>query len=131
MIYELGGRVIEYDETLSYREYSYTPNDSETKMLISDERIKVFWEYIGEGLHGDYNKDDPEDIPLLRYSAEYKNNETDEWEYIDGYCTTVPVDTPESELKKKLEVIFKTLRTLYKEDEPDGVRTISSILSWI
>jgi len=32
-----------------------------------DSNIVVSLEYIGEGLSGDYDEEDPEDVPLLRF----------------------------------------------------------------
>lgn len=59
---------------------------------------KVVWEYIGEGLSGEYNPEDPTDTPLLRFSCyEYihRDNEghiIDDWEQMNdaSYCTRMP-----------------------------------------
>ena len=65
--------------------------------LIRD-NIKVELVELGEGLSGDYNPDDPNDIELLRfYVAIHKG---DDWEDIDdaSYCTQMPVSaTPEQQ----------------------------------
>ena len=44
-------------------------------------QVKVELEWIGEGLDGDYNPGDPNDVPLLRFCVYKKIN--DQWEAID------------------------------------------------
>ena len=38
-------------------------------LISKDGRVKVVLEYIGEGNSGDYQPDDPDDKPLLRFSV--------------------------------------------------------------
>lgn len=58
--------------------------------------VKVSIEYIGEGYHGDYDPEDPDDKQLLRFSVYKWNAEPHicEWESVqDGsYCTYLPAD---------------------------------------
>ena len=53
---------------------------------------KIVFVDIGEGLNGEYNPDDPDDIPLLRFDSYTLVN--DDWEPIDdgSYCTQVRAD---------------------------------------
>lgn len=48
----------------------------------------IEWEDIGEGLAGDYNPDDPDDVPLLRFTITGGP--------CDGlsYCTDIQVGAP-------------------------------------
>lgn len=52
--------------------------------------IIVEWEDIGEGLAGDYNPDDPHDVPLLRFTIQGGP--------FDGlsYCTDIAVGAPQA-----------------------------------
>lgn len=56
--------------------------------------VKVELESIGEGYNGDYDPDDPEDQPLLRFTV--LKLVDGEWEQIDdaSYCTELPESTP-------------------------------------
>ncbi len=50
------------------------------------------WEDIGEGLAGDYNPGDPNDIPLLRFSVSQDGEQIEN----GSYCTLVRADAPQS-----------------------------------
>ena len=55
----------------------------------------VEWEYIGEGCDGDYDWQDPDDLPMLRANLSYKNKPC-----TDGsYCTQATTTTSKKELK--------------------------------
>ena len=43
--------------------------DCTVEMMLEEDGIRVEWEDIGEGICGDYNPEDPDDIPLLRFSV--------------------------------------------------------------
>ena len=61
-----------------------------TKFMKSG--VSVTMEDIGEGLYGDYNRDDPADEPMLRF---YVDKLVDDcWEEVDSgsYCTSLNVD---------------------------------------
>jgi hypothetical protein len=85
--------------------------DWEDSAVSDDGRVKVTWIDIGEGLSGDYDEEDPDDIPLLRYDTyvhrdkvgnlELEDDGESEWLTLDdgSYCTQVPVDTDSRILK--------------------------------
>lgn len=58
-------------------------------VIYSDEdsNFRLVWEYIGEGLYGDYDSDDSTDEPLLRFTIEQRV--MDDWDAVEGasYCT--------------------------------------------
>ena len=59
---------------------------------------RVVWEYIGEGWSGDYDPEDPSDIPLLRFSCSKRTTCADHsegWEELpdSSYCTRMPATT--------------------------------------
>jgi len=86
-----------------------------------DDRIKVVFEYVGEGKNGKY-KENETDIPLLRFwvyrkpyttllsSGFYTN--VDEWKEIEGltYRTNIKIDAKEIDIIKKAnEIAIKVL----------------------
>ena len=63
---------------------------------IIRDNVRVEWDYIGEGISGDYNGDNPEDIKLLRFRVSSRDGAEDIWTDVDdgSYCTCMPLDTP-------------------------------------
>lgn len=89
-----------------------------------DGMVKVEWTNLGEGMCGEYNSDDPEDVALLRFDAWVKvtgtdmdeirglnNYEDDEWGYKENgsYCTMTEVDTHGPILMKLAQLIADEL----------------------
>ena len=90
-----------------------------------DGMVKVEWTDLGEGVCGDYNSDDPEDVALLRFDAWVKVTGTDmdemrgltnnylddEWGYKENgsYCTMTEVDTHGPILMKLAQLIADEL----------------------
>lgn len=96
--------------------------------LIRD-TVKVELEYIGEGYNGDYDPDDPEDQPLLRFTV--LKLVDGEWEQIDdaSYCTQLPESIPNDE---KMWVLTFIMNEVY--DAVVGGASIKKrceLLSWI
>jgi hypothetical protein len=62
---------------------------------LEKDRVLVEWVELGEGLVGEYNEDDPDDIELLRFDVCWKDDEG-EWEAVcdASYCTRMPVKAP-------------------------------------
>jgi hypothetical protein len=88
--------------------------------------IRVTWAYIDEGQDGEYNPDDPADIPLLRFSCERAQGSEPDWvEVPDGsYCTRLPVDTPVRNLVRAAIDILEAL------EQPSPKRRLEA-LSWL
>ena len=92
--------------------------------------VKVELENIGEGWSGDYDPDDPDDEPLLRFTVSKKDADG-EWQQVDdaSYCTQIRADTPEPRLREILNYLM--------DEVGDSVESGSSIkrrcewLSWI
>lgn len=68
-------------------------------------RWQLIWEYIGEGTRDSYNEDDPEDVPLLRVTLYYEEDEVEN----GSYCTLAPVDTNQDILNKMSSSLFANL----------------------
>lgn len=86
---------------------------------IKDDRVHlVELSYIGEGYHGDYNENDPEDKPLLRADVYGRNEETENWDMIASTCTHYPATC--SEVEKEF-LALTILRVLHGETNPREV----------
>jgi hypothetical protein len=111
-----------------------------------DGDLKVQFEYIGEGLSGDYTGEE-DDVPMMRfytYKKEYIENgqgiDHPDWNWAEmedgSWCTQVPVDTPKETLEKMTKVILEKMKEVVGEYGEDGIqdyniRKVSSECSWI
>jgi hypothetical protein len=90
-----------------------------TEMCLEHGQYRAVWEYIGEGAMGEYNRDDPQDEPFLRFTCYQRLpafNEIGEqvgweWEQMTdaSYCTYMPVDAPPALLAKALGLVLEAL----------------------
>jgi len=88
-------------------------NENFQNIHLERGNFRVAWEYIGEGLSGDYNENDPNDSPMLRfYCEEYKDG--DWYELPSGsYCTQ---HTTEESLDVLLVKAGRILEIISKDD---------------
>jgi len=100
---------------------------SDENVLIR-EKVKVELVDLGEGYHGDFNPDDPEDEPLFRFDIYCFDDDTNGWELVsDGsYCTTTPVSTPADLKKKIIEYIMDKV-----EGPLNKGKSIKGICQWL
>ena len=97
--------------------------------------IKVELVDLGEGLCGDYNPEDPDDVELFRFDVSYRD-EHGNWNPIpdSSYCTRLRVNIPEKLKKKALIVLIKEYHNAvgpkYTELSP-SVKKLGERLSWI
>jgi len=70
---------------------------------------RVTWEWIGEGWSGDYDENDPQDTPLLRFYCDKKVKGG--WEEMSdaSYCTRMPITSPKDYLKRAAEIILQAI----------------------
>lgn len=102
-------------------------------VVIKDDTIVAVLEDIGEGISGDYNPEDEDDVQLLRFSV-YIKNEDGVYEQMDdaSYCTQIPLSTPYGELARLCMIIFKEYRDVadaYKNGS--SVKKLGERLSWL
>lgn len=104
--------------------------------FIGDNRIEsVHWavEFVDldEGWHGEYNPDNPEDEPLLRFDMYSRENSKREWRepYDSSYCTQINADKVTKAQKRKLLVHLLNQVIDLQSDEP--VKKLCERLSWI
>ena len=93
---------------------------------IESENFLVIISHIGEGYEGDYNEEDPEDKPLLRYDIYHKSNE-DEVIPDGSSCTNISINSLSSDVEHFFkEVVLVEAEELLKEIE-DTSYSLSSI----
>jgi len=70
---------------------------------------KVVWEWIGEGWNGDFNPEDSDDVPLLRFSCYHFLN--GDWQQMDdaSYCTRMPISSNRFHLVKAAMIILEAI----------------------
>jgi len=99
------------------------------KYKNSDKEVLVEWTDLGEGIQGDYNPDDPEDIALLRFDISL----IDKGETIPiedaSYCTQVPVDTDDKILKEGLEMMMEEIFDAVIHG--NSIKKVCERMSWI
>ncbi len=87
-------------------------NDLESPdvITISDNKLRVDFEHIGEGWSGDYNPDDKEDNPLVRYTVSVRRPDADPdaWEQMDdaSYCTRIPLATSNDDMGVLAAIVY-------------------------
>ena len=111
--------------------------------------VKVCLEFLGEGSCGDYDAEDPNDEPLLRFSVygnraeiEKKNDSTDDYAWDGGgdgepwvaladasYCTNLPATLPEADQRAALAVLMLEVKDPVEDGHP--IKKLCERLSWI
>lgn len=91
--------------------------------------VRVSWEELGEGLDGDYDPNDPDDVELLRFDVSvFKDGY---WEAVDdaSYCTLMPISAPDilksSGLRIIMDEVYEPLMAGY------SIKKVCERLSWI
>lgn len=106
------------------------PEAADTDNRLVRGRVAVEWSELGEGLHGDYDPDDPDDVELLRFDFWIWSEEEDCWVGPEdtSYCTAFPVQTPVRWKRAGLEAMMDEAG----EDVLSGnARRTCERLSWI
>ncbi len=132
------------------RQQNYEASMSDKTELITcgdielvRENVKVVLENIGEGLCGDYDPDDEDDDPLLRFSvygrrgmeaddfALERGYEGEEWApFSDGsYCTQISATLPEEKLRALLEELMDEV--FDAANQGHSIKKLCERLSWI
>ena len=104
-----------------------------------DNRVRVELDDIGEGLSGDYNPGDPNDVSLARFtilryakdSHESAEDEGWEWEPVDGvsFCTQIPTSTKPRELQRLAGLILQSVYWDVKSGT--SIKRKAGLLSWL
>jgi len=101
---------------------------ADQEITVSMGALKIVWEHLGEGRFGDYNPDDSEDDPLMRFTVLiYSNKEKDYVPVEDGsYCTLIEVDKATA---FELEILGQMILTSFK-NSTNPKRTLEAA-SWL
>jgi hypothetical protein len=111
-------------------------------------KLRLVWEWIGEGWSGDWQHDDPNDEPLLRFTVYYLTlapiydttadyyeatvqvGYTSHWEELDdaSYCTMMPYDTHSYALIKAANFILNEIDGAI---DTRNYKRILEALSWM
>jgi len=99
--------------------------------------VRVDFEWNGEGVSGDYNDDDPNDEPRLRFTVYRREDEEPTgWAQVEdaSYCTNVPARAPRNILARALKRIFDEVADEVEQDQSVKIlcENLSDIsLDWI
>lgn len=95
------------------------------------ENVKVEWVELGEGLCGDYDPNNPEDIEFLRFDVYVLRD--NEWEWVNdaSHCTRFPADATIQQRMRGLEILIKRFHEALHDDIDVSVKKLAEELSWI
>lgn len=135
-----GDYVEDSDTVDNLVDFSVTGDPYEPRVYINaleglpaaiDRNIKVEWTDIGEGLSGDYDPDNPEDISLLRFDVYVVRD--GQWSEVDdaSYCTQMPAGTDVETLKRAAAYLAKKYADVLTDDPDTSVKKLGERLSWI
>lgn len=98
--------------------------------LVRD-NVKVSWAELGEGLHGDYDPMNPDDVELLRFDVFVMRN--GEWEEKENasYCTNFPVSSTIVEKFAGLQILLDRFHEALSADIDVSVKKLGEEMSWI
>lgn len=92
-------------------------------------QVKVLVEWMGEGWDGDYDGNNPNDVPFLRFSVSKWHG--DFWEAIDdsSYCTLLPATIDgDMAMEAAKQILSRVEATVL---EGGSIKKICEKLSWI
>lgn len=105
--------------------------DIKTPMSLRSNTLRIDWYDADEGLNGDYDPDNPDDIHLLRFDVYAKKPNSRIWTAVEdaSYCTNMPIDTDPAILERALRYLFKEYEDAMKSG--GSVKKLGEGLSWI
>lgn len=103
----------------------------EIVMQLIKSGVRAEWLNIGEGLTGDYNPEDQDDIQLLRFDISVRNH--GKWAEVEdaSYCTQMPADTLAPVLEPGLRYILDEYVQTLRAHPFSSVKKLGERLSWL
>lgn len=113
--------------------------DVDTPLSVRDDILRVDWYNAGEGICGDYNPENPQDVNLLRFDvyiagdAGTEDESDDGWREVEdaSYCTNIPANTTQEILEESLKYIFSEYREVIDQYPYNSLKRLGERLSWI
>lgn len=113
--------------------------DIDTLLSIRDNVLRVDWYNAGEGICGDYNPNNSQDVNLLRFDVyimenpEVGNDSDKSWRAVEdaSYCTNMPTNVSKEILEKSLKYIFSEYRAVIDQYSYSSLKKLGERLSWI
>ena len=98
------------------------------EILVKSKKVKglsvsLNWD-CAEGLNGDYDKTDPDDVPLLRFDVLVNGEQAEN----GSYCTQLSVNDPRPLLEKAAGIILKEAEATLNKS---GFKKSMAQLSWM
>lgn len=103
--------------------------------------VKLSWINIGEGICGDYDKSDPEDINLLRFDVYvkeedevvYEGDVRGNWVPVENgsLCTQVPAATSKEELTRLLNLLMNRFYPVLHNNHEVSIKRLAERMTWI
>jgi hypothetical protein len=94
---------------------------------VHNKKFSIALSYIGEGINGDYDSENPEDVPLLRYDVCEKVD--GEWEPLHNgsACCQLIASEKRSDLKKAA----KEMLNIITNADSKHLNSVVQLISWI
>ena len=88
---------------------------------------------LGEGNCGDYDADDPEDVPLLRFDYYKRANSKSPWEESEdsSYCTQLNANVVDKYKRLRKRILMHLLAQVNDFPPDQGIKKLGEQLSWI
>lgn len=82
-------------------------------LILEREDFRVTLDYVGEGVCGDYDPDDEQDEPRLRFYCDKLSRAYGEWCEVDdaSYCTLFTITDPPITLLKFMLLILDVIES--------------------
>lgn len=93
--------------------------------------VRVEWVNLGEGLDGDYDPNDPQDIPLLRFDVYRLDSASKTWDAVDdsSYCTRFPTTATTTQMQEGLMYLMDFFYEPVRDNH--SVKKLGERMSWI
>jgi len=88
--------------------------------------LHLVWEYIGEGNEGDYDEDDPDDVPRLRASLYQGEDAIDD----ASYCTLATPTVNKEKLTEEAERLLSSVSVVESFREGYRLKNTRVMEAW-
>jgi len=107
------------------------PAYDETRTALIHFPVKVALVNLGEGIHGDYDPQDPSDVNLLRFDV-YACSEGVYEPVSDGsYCTELPASATPAEQEQALHILMEAFYKPLSQDISASIKKVAERMSYI